>query len=612
MNKNGLTHIVAAAAFALFIALGLACASSGATMHISSSATFPKDFVGTWKRDTLDDTLTLTVNTFQFSSQPTRSLMGASGNLYALTDDFADDGLITIAIRLVNGNLVISGDNNNGQDNWNGTWKKQSGSAAISVAQDSGPDELDFAIRDASDYLNDNIPKGNMIVILNVQSDSAALSDYVIDELIGNAVNDKVFKVVDRQQLDLIRAEQNFQFSGEVDDKLALSIGKFFGAQTIVSGRIMQLDNRYRLSVRALDVQTAQVQGQYNRNIAAGKTIAALMRSGGVSGGGTQAATVSATGSGSGGTAARTEPPPAGALAVNNVASWNAAITRIRNGGDNQTYVIHVTGTVSVPPLPDNENLFGTVTGLTVTIQGGGTLTISNTNGSLLRIGAGQTAVARNITLSGHSNNYRAVVLIGNGGAFRMENGATVRGNSNRGVEVWSGTFAMSGGSLSNNKGGVIVNTGVFTMSGGTISGNNGDGVSVGYTGRGSFTMNGGTISGNTDGGVHVDSGNFTMSGGTISGNTAPNGGGVRVGYGTSFTMSGGTISGNTGGGVYISSGNFTKTGGTIYGNDSSQGLSNTAISGKGHALYSETNGWRNATAGPDDKTDGYGFWMND
>ena len=36
----------------------------------------------------------------------------------------------------------------------------------------SGPDELDLAIRDASDYLNDNIPEGSMIVILNMQSDS--------------------------------------------------------------------------------------------------------------------------------------------------------------------------------------------------------------------------------------------------------------------------------------------------------------------------------------------------------------------------------------------------------------------------------------------------------
>ena len=150
----------------------------------------------------------------------------------------------------------------------------------LMTACGSGPsskaDDLDAAIRDASNYLNANVPKGSKIVILNVQSDSQAVSDYIIDELIANAVNDKVFSVVDRQQLDAIRAEQNFQFSGEVDDKSAMAIGKFFGAQTIVSGALSGLGSGYRMRIRALEVQTAQVQGQYNRNIESSKIIAAL------------------------------------------------------------------------------------------------------------------------------------------------------------------------------------------------------------------------------------------------------------------------------------------------------------------------------------------------
>jgi len=142
------------------------------------------------------------------------------------------------------------------------------------------PDDLDIAIRDASDYLNYNIPAKSKIVILNIQSDYAALSEYIIDELIANAVNDKIFTVVDRAQLEQIRMELKFQVSGEVDDKSALEIGKFFGAQTIVSGAIGEFGDRYRMRLRALNVQTSQVQGQYNRNIAAGKTIAALMKGG--------------------------------------------------------------------------------------------------------------------------------------------------------------------------------------------------------------------------------------------------------------------------------------------------------------------------------------------
>ena len=128
-------------------------------------------------------------------------------------------------------------------------------------------DELDVAIRETSDYLNGRIPAGSKIVILNIQSDSAKLSDYIAEELIANTVNDDILAIVDREQLDIIRAEQHFQLSSEVDDATALSIGRFLSAHTIVSGKISVMVDNYRLTVRALNVQTTQVQGQYNRNI---------------------------------------------------------------------------------------------------------------------------------------------------------------------------------------------------------------------------------------------------------------------------------------------------------------------------------------------------------
>ena len=161
------------------------------------------------------------------------------------------------------------------------------------AAKTSATDELDVAIRDASDYLNEKIPKGNKIVILNVQSASTDLSDYIIDELIANAVNDGIFTVVDRQQLDAIREEQQFQMSGAVDDKDAQAIGKFFGAQTVVSGAVNKLGVAgYRIRIRALEVQTAQVQGQYNRNIASSTVINSLMENGGSTSGTVQQAQV--------------------------------------------------------------------------------------------------------------------------------------------------------------------------------------------------------------------------------------------------------------------------------------------------------------------------------
>ncbi|MDR1231645.1 MAG: hypothetical protein LBK61_09620 [Spirochaetaceae bacterium] len=176
------------------------------------------------------------------------------------------------------------------------------GSPAFVSAQSAPADELDAAIREASDYLNKQLTKGNKLVILNVQSEFPALSEYIIDELTANTVNDRVFSVVDRQQLNTIRAEMAFQMSGEVDDETAQSLGRMAGAQTIVSGAVSRMGDLYRLRLRALSVQSAQIEGQFNRNIPNGPTLAALAQSRATGYGG------AATAPASGGTATAQRP----------------------------------------------------------------------------------------------------------------------------------------------------------------------------------------------------------------------------------------------------------------------------------------------------------------
>jgi len=282
---------------------------------------------------------------------------------------------------------------------------------------------------------------------------------------------------------------------------------------------------------------------------------------------------------GAGGTAqARTSPPVE--WNVNNMATWIEAVGGVRSGGNNKEHKITVTGEIAIPV--SNENTFGSVNNVTVTIQGDGTLSPSG-NGSVFIIGADQTVVLNgDIILRGRDNNNASVVRINEKGTFRMEDNSKVTGNTSSsynsgdgGVYVKSGTFTMNSGAISENTGGIgvrVSDRGTFTMNGGTISGSGNEshggayGVRVGD--RGTFTMNNGVISDNTGGGVFVDGGNtFTMKDGVISGNTnSGSGGGVYVG-GT-FTMSGGAITGNkayTGGGVYVNNwGTFTMNGGVI------------------------------------------------
>jgi len=183
------------------------------------------------------------------------------------------------------------------------------GSPAPTILQ---PDELDAAVRETSNYLNKQLPRGDKLAILNIQSDYPALSEYIIDELVANTVNDRVFTVVDRHQLNTIRAELNFQMSDEVDDATAQALGRMVGAQIIISGAISRIGDLYRLRIRALSVQKAQIEGQFNRNIPDGPTIAALVKSkatgyGNATGYGGSSSSASSTGSSA---SAQPVPPP--------------------------------------------------------------------------------------------------------------------------------------------------------------------------------------------------------------------------------------------------------------------------------------------------------------
>jgi hypothetical protein len=67
-------------------------------------------------------------------------------------------------------------------------------------------------------------------------------------------VND--YDIVTRTQLDKIFREQEFQYSGRVDEATMVSIGKALGAKYIVSPRITLVDT---LNIQVLNVETAKI-----------------------------------------------------------------------------------------------------------------------------------------------------------------------------------------------------------------------------------------------------------------------------------------------------------------------------------------------------------------
>ncbi|MDR1956425.1 MAG: CsgG/HfaB family protein [Treponema sp.] len=110
-----------------------------------------------------------------------------------------------------------------------------------------------------SEELIETLPAKASIAVLSIGSNDRALSENAVDELEFNLVDARKFTIVDRVRLDQIRREQNFQMSGDVSDDSAVTIGNMLGANIVIVGTISTTGSRGRITIRALDVKTAQI-----------------------------------------------------------------------------------------------------------------------------------------------------------------------------------------------------------------------------------------------------------------------------------------------------------------------------------------------------------------
>ena len=108
----------------------------------------------------------------------------------------------------------------------------------------SGLVSLDEALAEAAADVEERLEPGVIIALLNFSSPSERFSEYVLEGLSEHLVNGGKLVVVERNQLDLIRQEEQFQLSGEVSDESAQAIGKKLGAQMIVSGTLSDVGKK--------------------------------------------------------------------------------------------------------------------------------------------------------------------------------------------------------------------------------------------------------------------------------------------------------------------------------------------------------------------------------
>jgi hypothetical protein len=127
------------------------------------------------------------------------------------------------------------------------------------ILQQTANPGIDGAVNKASQELLNTLPERSRVAVITVTSDDSDMSVYIAEELEYRLVSSGKFIIVDRNRLDTLREELNFQMSGEVSDASAVSIGKMTGANVIITGTVSKAGSNRRLSIKAISVETAEV-----------------------------------------------------------------------------------------------------------------------------------------------------------------------------------------------------------------------------------------------------------------------------------------------------------------------------------------------------------------
>ncbi|HOT62079.1 MAG TPA: penicillin-binding protein activator LpoB, partial [Treponemataceae bacterium] len=88
---------------------------------------------------------------------------------------------------------------------------------------------LDQAISQSARAIDEALPVGTRVAVVNCESPTVKMSAYVVGEITVALAKTKRLVLVEREDLDLVEAELDFQLSGAVSDESAQSIGKMLG-----------------------------------------------------------------------------------------------------------------------------------------------------------------------------------------------------------------------------------------------------------------------------------------------------------------------------------------------------------------------------------------------
>ena len=112
------------------------------------------------------------------------------------------------------------------------------------------------AINESVERLIAVIPAGSRLAIVAFESEHSNLSDFMKESLTGLFYN-RGFEVTDWQNYDYIFRALNIDAAGTVSNDAARSVGRFLGAQFVITGQLILLNNVFQYRVNAIHTDRA-------------------------------------------------------------------------------------------------------------------------------------------------------------------------------------------------------------------------------------------------------------------------------------------------------------------------------------------------------------------
>jgi len=126
---------------------------------------------------------------------------------------------------------------------------------ANTTANTRSANSLEHALLDAVNQAFGEVRQDSRIAVIHIQAPNVDISNFILGEIQHILLNRR-YNVVDRMDIDRIRSERDFQYSSEVDDNTAVSLGKFVGADLVVTGGIDGVGSFRRLRLKVIETQT--------------------------------------------------------------------------------------------------------------------------------------------------------------------------------------------------------------------------------------------------------------------------------------------------------------------------------------------------------------------